>query len=95
MPTLRTAKQELSYVVDLDERGSFKAHVEDSNGKEIYTLSNEEQDEDGSVNCGGLWLVAAGYMKHSKDSSGLHEYLIEMGVVLPYSTLHLVDARAF
>lgn len=93
MPTFQPARQELSYVIDLDERGYFNAHVENSNGKLIYDLSNENESEDGCVIYGELWLVEAGYMNHCKDVSGLHAYLKEMGIVRPNSTMRLLDAK--
>ena len=63
----------LTMVVDLDERGSFKAHVDDQAGKEIYAFSND--GEDGWPDPDGLWLVQCGYMSHSRDSDGLLGYL--------------------
>lgn len=93
MSTLQPAKQELIYVIDLHERGYFRSHVEDSNGGVLYSLSNEEENEDGHVFNGDLWLVEAGYMKHCEDVSGLHDYLIQMGVVRQQSTMRLLDAK--
>lgn len=93
MPTLQPAKQELIYVIDLDERGYFDSHVEDSNGRVLYSLSNEQENEDGHVFYGDLWLVESGYMKHCKDVSGLHDYLIQMGVVRQHSTMRLLDEK--
>ena len=34
-------QQELSLVIDLDERGVFKAHVENQNGRTVFEFSNE------------------------------------------------------
>lgn len=76
-------KQELTMVVDLDERGVFKAHVDDQNGNTVFELSTEDDEE------GVLWLVEAGYMKHCRDSDGLHEYLLEMGIAKPGSSLQV------
>lgn len=60
------------YIVDLDERGIYKAHVEHAEtGEVIFELSNE--DEDG--NTSELWIVEDGYMKNTHDMTGLHEYL--------------------
>ena len=33
-------QQELSLVIDLDERGVFKAHVENQNGRTVFEFSN-------------------------------------------------------
>ncbi len=72
------AKNQLTLVVDLDERGSFRAHVEDADGKSIFDFSNE--DEDGNPCEDGLWLIEFGYMSHARDATGLLEYLQEVGI---------------
>lgn len=77
-------REKLLYVIDLDERGLFKAHVENQNGKEIFTLSNEDE---GGWPGGNLGLVEDGYMRHAHDVRGLHEYLREVGLAGPRSTL--------
>lgn len=84
----KLALQRLSMVVDLDERGSFSAHVEDRNGKSVFEFSNE--DESGWPSEDGLWLVEAGYMKHSRDSDGLLGYLQEVGIANSSATMQLV-----
>ena len=55
-------REKLLYVVDLNERGWFKAHVEKQNGKEIFSLSNEDE---GGWPGGDLDLVEDGYMRHA------------------------------
>ncbi len=65
------------FIVDADERGMFRAHVEDASGKTVYELSNE--DENG--NEGELPQVADGFMKHAKDVAGLAAYLKEMNIL--------------
>lgn len=45
------SKQALTMVVDLDERGVFKAHVDDDKGRTVFELSTEDDEE------GVLWLV--------------------------------------
>ncbi len=80
-------KNDLTMVVDLDERGVFKAHVENHKGKTVYELSTE--DEDGCPRKDGLWLVEDGYMKHCRDSDGLHDYLLEMGIAKPGSVMRM------
>jgi len=86
--------QILLYVIDLDERGEFRSHVEDENGVSIFEITNEDQDEDAHITNGGIWLVEAGYMKHAKDINGLHQYLKEIGVAKADSKLSMLDARA-
>ncbi len=75
----------LTLVVDLDERGIFKAHVEDPDGNSIFEFSNE--DEEGGVSKHGIWLVSAGYMRHGRDTDGLLSYLQEIGVATNENTL--------
>ena len=60
-------------VVDLDERGSFRAHVENAKGDSIFDFTNEDDGE--------LWLVEWGYMDHARDASGLLSYLQAMDIV--------------
>lgn len=60
------------YIVDLDERGIYKAHVEHSEtGQTVFELSNE--DEDG--NTSDLWIIEDGFMRHTEDMRGLERYL--------------------
>lgn len=59
---------EYQYVVDLDERGEFKAHVEDFRGATVWEGDIPEMVEDG-------------FMKHNKDVGGLEEYLKEHGIL--------------
>lgn len=71
-------RQELTLVVDLDERGWFKAHVENQNGKEVFSFSNE--GEDGWPDEGGLSIVEDGWMRHGRDGEGLLAYLHDLGI---------------
>lgn len=79
--------QQLVMVVDLDERGSFKAHVDDQKGKTVFSFSNE--DATGCPDEDGLWLVNDGYMKHRRDSDGLHDYLLTAGIAKPGSVMRM------
>jgi len=66
------------YIVDLDERGTYKAHVENADtGKTVFEISNE--DEDGNIE--PLRIIEDGFMKHNADMSGLIEYLIDMSIL--------------
>ncbi|EGQ60914.1 hypothetical protein GGI1_03386 [Acidithiobacillus sp. GGI-221] len=75
----------LTLVVDLDERGIFKAHVEDYVGDSIFELSNE--NEDGSLKEDGIDLVRDGYLRHRRDTYGLLNYLREIGIATKENTL--------
>lgn len=70
--------QHFTLVVDLDERGHFKAHVDNANGKSVFDFSNE--DETGWPSSEGIPLVADGYMKHGRDVIGLLDYLQVVGI---------------
>jgi hypothetical protein len=82
----QTFRQELVVIIDLDERGSFSGHVENQNGKEVFTFSNEDP-ETGWPSEDGFWLVEDGFMKHRRDVDGLHKYLMDMGIAKPGSTI--------
>lgn len=79
--------QVFTLVVDLDERGSFKAHVDDGNGEEVYSFSNE--GENGWPDEDGLWIVNDGFMKHARDTAGLLDYLKSIGIAKANATLAL------
>jgi hypothetical protein len=87
---LKPFRQEMALVVDLDERGSFKAHVENQNGKTVFSFSNEDK-ETGWPSEDGLWLVEDGFMRHGRDTGGLLEYLKSVGIAKPAATLMLSD----
>jgi hypothetical protein len=72
-----------SYVIDLNERGSFRAHVEDYKGETVYEVSNEnlKDAEEEEYEDGELWLVADGFMRHAEDVAGLSRYLQDMGTI--------------
>jgi capsule polysaccharide export protein KpsC/LpsZ len=56
------------FVIDLNERGYFQAHVEDEEGKDIINFSNEED--------GSFYMIEDGFMADIEDMIGLKEYLI-------------------
>lgn len=82
--------QNYTYHIDLNERGSFHAHVESPKGKIIYCLSNE--DEDGQE--GELPEVTDGFMKHCFDVQGLTQYLRDMQVIKPHDTVILAPGQS-
>jgi len=63
------------YVVDLDERGTFQAHVEDVDGKTVYEIDSDEDNLDG-----GIRLAEDGWMSHNRDINGLTNFLQHIGV---------------
>jgi hypothetical protein len=75
----------LELVIDLDERGIFKGHVENHLEEPIFEFSNE--DSHGNPDEEGLWLIRDGYMKHARDAEGLLTYLQDMGIATEKNTL--------
>jgi hypothetical protein len=72
------------YVVDLDERGDFRAHVETDTGACVFEFNNEDPESGGS-----LWMVEDGFMRNAYDTDGLLDYLVSMGFAPAGSTLLL------
>lgn len=58
------------YIIDLNERGQFYAHVEDERGKVVYDIDYNEIE---------FLTRFGGYMAHLEDVVGLEEFLIEAG----------------
>ena len=75
------------WIVDLNERGYFSAHVEDAGGNVVFSCSNDEQDEEGHVEYGELWLTRDGFMRHADDTSGLTSYLRSLNVIGPLDSI--------
>lgn len=75
--------QTYTHHVDLNERGEYRMHVENQNGKIVFSASNTEDAEENSE----FWLTRDGFMKHTSDMAGLEEYLKEMGIMPKNSTL--------
>jgi hypothetical protein len=61
------------FVIDLDERDYFQAHVEDEDGKDIINFSNEED--------GSFYMTEDGFMKNIRDMEGLKEYLVDCQLI--------------
>ena len=65
-----------TYWINLDERGSFRADVRNSNGKTIFNiLAGDELGPDESS------IFEDGWMKHKNDLEGLREYLVHLGIM--------------
>jgi hypothetical protein len=90
MSAVRNANAlDLEMVVDLDERGSFRAHVQNQRGSTVFEFSNEDP-ETGWPCEDGLWLVECGYMQHDRDTEGLLSYLKEVGLAKSAASLRLM-----
>lgn len=74
------------YVVNLDERGEFRADVRNARtGETVYEI---ESDEDGSIE-----LITDGYMDHKDDLDGLRKYLISIKIIEDDSALCRVGSE--
>jgi hypothetical protein len=64
------------YIIDLNERGSFRAHVEDKEGNDVFTiLAGNELGEDETS------IFDEGYMKNINDVGGLEDYLKQLNIM--------------
>jgi len=88
MSAFKPIRQELVLVIDLDERGWFKAHVENQNGRTVFQFSNEDE-ETGWPSEDGLWLVEDGFMRHGRDTAWLLEHLKSIGIAKPTASMSL------
>jgi len=62
------------YVINLDERGEFWAHVEDLDGREVFRIASVEMLND---------IIEMGYMEHSEDAEGVGYYLRKVLNLIP------------
>lgn len=68
---------EFTYTVDLDERGEFRAHLDDENGLTLISYETDDIRE----------LIDDGFMKHGRDAEGLREHLSDCDVIKPNVTI--------
>lgn len=66
----------LLYVIDLNERGSFRAHVKSCNGKVVYEILAGNELAEGETS-----LFEDGYMKNTSDTDGLESYLKDLKII--------------
>jgi hypothetical protein len=66
-----------------EERGEFHGHIEDENGKEVFSFHYPEFYEDENdgelIEC--ATLIDSGHMKHTQDVEGLEDYLKSIGIL--------------
>ncbi len=74
---------EYKLFVDHDERGEFRAHVEDEKEKTVFEYGTESDEDCYLV----LWLVEDGFMKHGRDMPGLTVYLQGICVLIDGDTI--------
>lgn len=68
-----------NHIVDIDERGEYRCHVENCNGLTVWQAGTDDAGE--------FWPTADGFMRHTSDMSGLAEYLAEMRIIPAGSTI--------
>ena len=69
-------------VVDLNERGSFRAHVENYKGEEVFSYVGGDELADDETD-----LAEDGFLRHLTDKEGLTLYLIDLKVIPHDSTI--------
>ena len=71
------------YIVDLDERGYYKAHVTDAKTEQkvIFEVTNE------NTLYGEIDMVEDGFMKNGQDMNGLFWYLVDAKLLKADDTL--------
>lgn len=70
------------YFIDLDERGSFLADVRDLDGKTVFEVrAGDSLGEDETS------LIDDGFMRDTRDISGLTDYLRSMNVIPSHASV--------
>jgi hypothetical protein len=63
-----------TYTIDLDERGDFKAHVDDGQGETVFSIGTED-------GASLAELIEDGFIKHGRDLAGLADYLKHVSIM--------------
>lgn len=94
------------YIVDFDERGEFRARVENENWETVYEISlpivvvecsecgaleGECEHESDLIEVHNNGIIDDGYMRHTGDIEGLEKYLKETHVMLKFDELELAS----
>jgi hypothetical protein len=64
------------YYIDLDERGSFFADVRDENGKTVFEIKAGDALAENESS-----IFDDGFMKNGSDIDGMHDYLVDLGIM--------------
>lgn len=72
------------YVIDLDERGDFKAHVEDYEGDTVFEIDGMDDL---------MSIIDDGFMKDKDDTDGLLKHLQEIGELGKDAILENLDTK--
>jgi len=72
------------YVIDLDERGDFQAHIEDVDGDVVYEIEGIDDLQS---------LIEDGFMKSKDDTDGLLKHLQDVGILDKYAILESIDTK--
>lgn len=71
----RVKEGQYKYVIDLDERGEFQAHVEDEDGDTIWSITSMEHANQ---------LIEDGFISDTDDRDGLLDYLKSIDIISKY-----------
>jgi len=80
------AERTYEYVIDLDERGDFRAHIEDSDGDVVYEIDGLDDL---------MSIIEDGFMKNKNDTDGLLQHLIDVGELPKDAVLECKVTEAF
>lgn len=67
-------EETFAYHVDLDERGEFRARVEDPDGEDVFLIVQNDENPSALEDSG---------MRDTGDLEGLRRHLVEVGVIYP------------
>lgn len=81
-----TKEGDFSYIIDFDERGGFRAHVENPEGKVVYEFAAGNELPEGESS-----IFEDGFMKHKEDVKGLENYLKQLGILKKSDTLIIAN----
>ncbi len=76
--------QVYTHHIDLNERGHYRIHVENQNGKVVFSANNEGEN---GWPAESYWMTEDGFMKHTADMDGLADYLKSHGIMPANATL--------
>jgi len=74
------------FIIDLDERGIFRCHVENKETGAIVWRAHNEDPED----YGNFWPITDGFIKNIRDMDGLKKYLVDASVIPFHSQIEYV-----
>lgn len=68
-------ENQIKYIIDMDERGDFSAHVENKEGQTIWEINTESAQQ----------LTEDGFIKDLRDVQNIASYLLSIGKIDTYT----------